>query len=92
VPGPTLRIDFTSAGGELVVRDYPDNVEPTSQPDWPGYPVYVEARPDTTGLPKSEAKRTLREWRERRDEQEQSKAQIDRLMDGPCVVKKKKQR
>ena len=49
-PGPTLEIDFTSMGGELVVRDYPDDVDPTHQPDWPGYPVFVEERPDTTGL------------------------------------------
>ena len=41
-PGPTLAVDFSSAGGELVVRDYPDDVDPDLQPDWPGYPVYVE--------------------------------------------------
>jgi phage shock protein PspC (stress-responsive transcriptional regulator) len=85
-PGPTLVIDFSSVGGGLVVRDYPDDVDPEAQPDWPGYPVYVEAKPDTTGLPKRTAKRLVRAWRSRRAAEERSKRQIDRLMDGPCVV------
>ena len=75
-------------GGHLVVRDYPDDVEPTSQPDWPGYRVYVEERPTTTGLPRKEAKRMLREWRERRDVQERDKRRIDKLMGGPCTKKR----
>jgi hypothetical protein len=87
-PGPTLVIDFSSVGGSLVVRDYPDDVDPAAQPDWPGYPVYVEERPDTTGLSKREAKRTVQAWRSRRHTEEQSKQRIDRLMDGPCVVHK----
>jgi phage shock protein PspC (stress-responsive transcriptional regulator) len=90
VPGPTLMIDFSSAGGNLLVRDYPDDIDPELRPDWPGYPVYVEDRPDTTGLSKREAKRVLREWRVRRTQQARSKAEIDRHMDGPCVVHKKK--
>lgn len=85
-PGPTLKIDYETAGGELIVRDYPDDVEPRSTPDWPGYPVYVEDRPDTTGLSKAEARRIVREWRVRRDEQVEDKARVDRLMDGPCSV------
>jgi len=87
-PGPVLEIDFTSVGGQLVVRDYPDDVEPTSQPDWPGYQVYVEERPSTTGLPRKEAKRMLREWRERREVQERDKRRIDKLMGGPCTKKR----
>jgi len=87
-PGPTLAIDYASAGGELVVRDYPDDVDPTSQPDWPGYPVYLEARPETTGLPRGEAKTMLREWRARRKVQERDKQRIDRLMGGPCTAKR----
>ncbi|HWI75411.1 MAG TPA: PspC domain-containing protein, partial [Baekduia sp.] len=39
--GPELTIDFTSAGGSLYVRDYPDAVDPTSEPDWP----YALGRP-----------------------------------------------
>lgn len=85
-PGPTLAIDYETAGGELVVRDYPDDVEPRSYPDWPGYPVYVEERPDTTGLTKSEARRLVREWRVRRDEQIKDKARVDRDMNGPCAI------
>jgi len=92
VPGPTLVVNFTSMGGELIVRDYPDDIDPAVQPDWPGYPVYLEARPDTSGLPRAEAKRMLREWRDRRDDQQASKERIDRLMDGPCVVHKKANR
>jgi phage shock protein PspC (stress-responsive transcriptional regulator) len=87
-PGPTLVIDFSSVGGSLVVRDYPDGVDPAQQPDWPGYPVFVEPRPDTTGLAKAEARRMLREWRSRRHGEERSKRRIDRLMNGPCVVPK----
>jgi phage shock protein PspC (stress-responsive transcriptional regulator) len=87
-PGPTLAIDYSSAGGELVVRDYPDNVDPTTRPDWPGYRVYLETRPDTTGLPRTEATTMVREWRARRKIQERSKAKIDRLMGGPCTAKR----
>jgi hypothetical protein len=87
-PGPTLRINFSSAGGELVVRDYPDDVNPDFQPDWPGYPVYVEERPDTTGTPRAAAKRLVRDWRARRKQQARSKERIDRLMGGPCTAKR----
>jgi phage shock protein PspC (stress-responsive transcriptional regulator) len=83
---PTLLVDFTSAGGELVVRDYPDDVDPNSNPDWPGYPVFLEERPDTTGTPKKAAAYLLREWRERRKLQLRSKKRINRLMPGPCAA------
>ena len=75
-------------GGELVVRDYPDDVDPTNQPDWPGYEVFVEERPDTTGLTRKEATRLLREWRARRKQQERDKRRIDKLMGGPCTKKR----
>jgi phage shock protein PspC (stress-responsive transcriptional regulator) len=86
-PGPTLRVQFESAGGELIVRDYPDDVDPNSTPDWPGYPVYVEDRPDTTGTPKKAAAYLVREWRARRKLQLRSQKRISRLMGGPCTVK-----
>jgi phage shock protein PspC (stress-responsive transcriptional regulator) len=86
--GPTLEIDFSSLGAELVVRDYPADVDPTYRPDWPGYEVYVEERPDTSGLSRSETARMLREWRARRKDHERSKRRIDRLMDGPCTRKR----
>jgi hypothetical protein len=81
-------VDFSSAGGELVVRDYPDDVNPAYEPNWPGYPVYVEERPDTTYVARSEVKAYLRDWRARRKVQERSKARIDRLMGGPCTAKR----
>ncbi len=86
--GPTLTVDFSSAGGELVVRDYPDDVNPDYQPDWPGYPVYVEDRPDTTGVSRGAAKTMLRDWRARRKVQQRAKERIDRLMGGPCTAKR----
>ena len=87
-PGPILDIDYKTMGGQLVVRDYPDDVEPMYEPDWPGYQVYVEERPATRGLPRKEAKRMLREWRERRDAQERDQRRIDKLMGGPCQKKR----
>jgi hypothetical protein len=85
-PGPTLRVEFSSSGGELVVRDYPDDVDPRGNPDWPGYPVFVEERPDTTGTPRRAAERLVRQWRERRKSQLRSQRRIDRLLPGPCAV------
>jgi phage shock protein PspC (stress-responsive transcriptional regulator) len=86
--GPTLAVDFSSAGGELMVRDYPDDVNPAYEPNWPGYVVYVEDQPDTTGVPREEAKTLLRDWRARRKVQVRSKARIDRLIGGPCTAKR----
>jgi phage shock protein PspC (stress-responsive transcriptional regulator) len=83
-PGPTLRLDYASHGGALVVRDYPDRVDPASRPDWPGYPVTLEPRPGLDGVRKRVARRVLAAWRERRRAQEKSKAKVDRLLAGPC--------
>ena len=90
--GPTLQLQFASDGGELVVRDYPDDIEPAYNPDWPGYPVFTEDRPDTTGLAEKEADSLVREWRTRRKQQLRSKERIDRLLPGPCAVVEKKKR
>jgi hypothetical protein len=81
---PTLSIEFNSAGGSLYVRDYPDDIDPDSTPDWPGYPVYPEARPDTTGTPKAAARRLLRDWRARHRDQLRSQRLIRALTPGPC--------
>ncbi len=54
-PGPTLTVDFDSLGGGLYIRDYPEGLDPDTNPDWPGYPVFPEQRPDTTGLTAHEA-------------------------------------
>lgn len=83
--GPTLRVDFTSAGGGLIARDYPDDVNPQSDPDWPGYKVALEPRPDTAGIPRRAADALIRHWRERRAGQAASKQRIDGLMYGPCA-------
>lgn len=85
--GPTLEIDFRSAGGSLYVRDYPDEVDPESEVDWPGYPVWLEPRPDVTGTPRAAARRLLRDWRVRRREQRRSADRIERLTPGPCAAK-----
>jgi len=83
--GPTLVIDYSSLGGELVVRDYPDDVDPQRSPDWPGYEVFVEERPDVRGLRRKAAARLLRAWRERAAEQRRDQRRIEKLMGGPCT-------
>lgn len=83
--GPLLRIDFHSQGGSLYVRDYPDRIAPQFQPDWPGYPVFVEPRPDVAGMPPRAARRLLRAWRARVRVEAASARQINRLLPGPCA-------
>ena len=34
-PGLTLRIDLATDGGGLIVRDFPDDVDPVARPYWP---------------------------------------------------------
>jgi phage shock protein PspC (stress-responsive transcriptional regulator) len=85
-PGPVLSIDFTSAGGSLYVRDYPNSVDPNGQPDWPGYRVYPEQRPNITGTPKRAARRLISAWRVRRRAEIRSQHLVDSLMPGPCAA------
>ena len=72
--GPTLRIDFASSGGELIVRDYPDDVFPSEESYWPEsrWP-YAEPepsrRPRTKGLSAAKARRRLARWRAQRERQ-----------------------
>lgn len=82
--GPVLKIDFTSMGGSLYVRDYPLAVNPALVPDWPGYPVRLEPRPLTTGLSRREARRELAAWQARLRVEAASGRQIGSLMPGPC--------
>jgi phage shock protein PspC (stress-responsive transcriptional regulator) len=82
--GPVLQIHFHSAGGSLYVRDYPDDVNPPTEPDWPGYPVTLEPRPDTAGTPRVAARRLIDSWLLRRRVQSASAAAINRVMPGPC--------
>ena len=85
--GPPLTISFKSAGGSLYVRDYPDGVDPNSEPDWPGYEVIPESRPDITGTPRLAANRLIRSWRLRHSAQLRSARRIDALRPGPCAAK-----
>jgi hypothetical protein len=85
--GPTLRIDYSSYGGTLVVRDFPDDVNPGTHPNWPGQRVYVESRPDTAGMSGSDARGMLAAWRERRAAELADKQRIDPLLPGPCAQK-----
>lgn len=84
--GPTLRLEVTSDGGSLVVRDFPDDIDPRHRPDWPGYEVFPEERPDTTGMSRAEARRIVRAWGVRRREQDRDRRRIDRLLPGPCAT------
>jgi phage shock protein PspC (stress-responsive transcriptional regulator) len=85
VPGPRLRIDVTSLGGSLIVRDFPNSVDPNLLPSWPGYRVFPEPRPDIRGVPHRAARRLVRAWRSRRAAQLRSQRAIDALMPGPCA-------
>jgi phage shock protein PspC (stress-responsive transcriptional regulator) len=82
--GLTLRIDFTSLGGSLYVRDYPAGVDPDTQPDWPGYRVFVEPRPNTRGLRRRTANREITAWRARRSVELRSQRAVGSLLPGPC--------
>ena len=81
-----LRIDFTSTGGSLYVRDYSDSVDPEAMPDWPGYPVFPEARPSTQGLSKGQARYEVASWRVRHAAEVRSQRLINSLMPGPCAI------
>jgi phage shock protein PspC (stress-responsive transcriptional regulator) len=84
-PGsPVLDIDFHSAGGSLYVRDYPDYLDPQSTPDWPGYAVTLEPRPDTAGETPAAARQMIDAWLLRRRVQSASAAALARLLPGPC--------
>jgi phage shock protein PspC (stress-responsive transcriptional regulator) len=83
--GPTLDIDFTSQGGGLFVRDYPDDVDPDSQPNWPGFVVHPEPRPDLTGEPGAARKQIMHSWHRRRRIELANQRMINGLMPGPCA-------
>lgn len=82
--GPTLSIDFSSQGGSLYVRNYPDDVPPQLQPNWPGFHVTLERRPNLTGENATARREMLRDWRARLVRQRQSAAAINPLIPGPC--------
>jgi hypothetical protein len=82
---PVLDISFHSQGGSLYVRDYPRDVDPSVSPDWPGYHVILEPRPDTRGTPRKAAQRLVASWRVRRAAQKASAVLVNSLMPGPCA-------
>ena len=87
-PGaPTVNINFHSQGGSLYVRDYPDAVNPDVQPDWPGYQVHVEPRPDVSGTPRKAAQRLIAHWKARRAAEVSNARVINALMPGPCATR-----
>lgn len=82
--GARLTIDFTSQGGGLYVRDYPDSVHAEITPEWPGYPVTLESRPYLHNEPKRVQKQMLADWRVRLRRERASREFVDRNMAGPC--------
>ncbi len=88
LPGPVLAIDFSSQGGSLYVRDYPQSVDPDVDPNWPGFQVFPEPRPDTKGLNRGLARMEIRAWHRRLALELTSKQAIDTLLPGPCAAPK----
>ena len=83
-PYPILKIDFSSQGGSLYVRDYPDSVDPGGSPDWPGYISPPEPHPDLHAEPRRLRKPIMRAYRRRTRIAAASRRLIERLMPGPC--------
>ena len=86
VPGPVLRLHLSSAGGSLYVRDYPDTVEPDAAPNWPGFPVSPERRPNVHGLSKQLARYELRSWTTRHAAEVREHQFVALNMPGPCAT------
>jgi phage shock protein PspC (stress-responsive transcriptional regulator) len=82
--GPTLKVDVTSMGGPVYVRDYPDDVNPNLDPRWPGFGVFPEPRPPTRHLKRSIARLELRAWSVRHRRELASKHFVTAHMYGPC--------
>jgi phage shock protein PspC (stress-responsive transcriptional regulator) len=86
VPGPVLKLDFSSAGGGLYVRDYPASVDPETDPNWPGMLGFPEPRPDVRGLSRKQARFELESWQARHAAEVRSDQLIRSLMGGPCAT------
>jgi phage shock protein PspC (stress-responsive transcriptional regulator) len=85
-PGPVLKLHLTSAGGSLYLRDYPDNVYPDDVPNWPGYPVAPEPRPNVKGLSKRLARYELRSWQTRHAAEVREHQFVALNMPSPCAT------
>ena len=84
-PAPVLHIDFASAGGSLYLRDYPDTVDPETDPNWPGFDVFPEPRPNVQGLSRGLARYELDSWQERHAAEVSEQRSVTALMGGPCA-------
>ena len=84
-PGPTLDVDFSSQGGSLYVRDYPDTVSPDAAPNWPGFHVNVEPKPDLRGESRKARKLIERSYHQRLPLELASQRRVNYLMPGPCA-------
>jgi phage shock protein PspC (stress-responsive transcriptional regulator) len=82
--GPTLKLEVTSMGGPVYVRDYPDDVNPNLAPNWPGFRVYPEPRPSTRHLKRKLAQMELRAWSARHRAEVASERSVNAQMYGPC--------
>jgi phage shock protein PspC (stress-responsive transcriptional regulator) len=85
VAGPLLTIDFTSQGGGLYVRDYPDSGNPDVVPYWPGFPVNLEPRPYVGHESRKVRKQMLAGWHARLRDQEASRRAVAAELPGPCA-------
>jgi phage shock protein PspC (stress-responsive transcriptional regulator) len=83
--GPNLTIDFSSQGGGLYVRDYPDRIAPDLAPDWPGFAAPPEPRPYLGNEPRRLWKPMLHAWRQRRHVELADQRRIQLLGPGPCA-------
>ena len=83
---PLLTIDFTSQGGGLYVRDYPNTLDPDLAPQWPGFPVTVEPRPYLRNEPRRVQRQMLRNWRRRVAVERADQHRVEQDMSGPCAA------
>jgi phage shock protein PspC (stress-responsive transcriptional regulator) len=84
--GAWLTIDFTSQGGGLYVRDYPDSVNPELVPQWPGYPVTPEPRPVLRGEPAKVQTQMLAAWHARLRNELANQQFVAGRIAGPCAT------
>jgi phage shock protein PspC (stress-responsive transcriptional regulator) len=85
VTGPTLDITFSSQGGSLYVRDYPDQQAPGYEPDWPGFAIHIDPKPDRRlETTKRNYARDLAYWRHRVVQERAWQQQVNAETPGPC--------
>ena len=85
--GPELFVFFTSAGGSLYVRDYPDDVDPDVTPDWPLTPGIPASAPHTAGMTRATKRRVLAAWHRRHAAYLRAVRQAGADRSGPCAAK-----